>query len=262
MIPKILFIDLDGTLLDKGFGVWAKMSNVNRKQVLEFSKTGIVVISTGRVFNSEVRKISRSVNAKYTICQNGSIILDENFNELSNLAINQDLVTTVTDIIKDYKLTFSGNPGNYLYGRGFWNKIFCLFSHFKPKKYLNFKTRELNKILVIGHSKRKIKKLSNFLQEKLNDQINIKIVGKNYAIEITRKDCSKGIAACKIAKYLNIDLSETVHIGDSMNDSSTKGIVGKLIAMKSGSKRLKKMADEIGPRKHNAGVAKIIKSFK
>ncbi|MGZ9413140.1 HAD-IIB family hydrolase [Mycoplasma sp. 480] len=260
--PKLLFLDLDGTLLDKGIGVWAKMSEKNKDAVLEYSKQYPVVISTGRTFNHEVEKIAKSVNAKFIVCQNGSIILDKNFKEIQNYKISQEVIKQILDEVINQKLTFVANPGSIVYGRGFWNKIYSLFSHFSHKDYEEFEIKELNKILVIGHSKKKIKNLFNDLTTKFHNQIDARIVGKNYAIEITRHDCSKGEAAKTIAEFLNIDLKESMHIGDSMNDSTTKNIVGTLVAMKSGSKRLQEIADVVGPRKQNGGVSKILKSFK
>ncbi|MBN3534621.1 HAD-IIB family hydrolase [Mycoplasma procyoni] len=259
--PKILFIDLDGTLLDKGIGVWAKMSQKNEEAVREFSKTGIVVLSTGRVVSDEVKEIAKKVNAKFSIFQNGSIILDENFNEIQNLGFSAESVQKIVDYLKKYKFTFAPNPGNFLYGRGFWEKVFCKFSHFDAADYDDFVAQEANKILVIANSQKRIKKFHNYIEEKYDDFLNAKVVGKGFAIEVTRSDCSKGIAALKICQMLNIDPKETAHIGDSMNDSSTKDIVGNLIAMRSGSRKLKKLADQVGPAKHFGGVAKIINSF-
>ncbi|UWD34103.1 Cof-type HAD-IIB family hydrolase [Mesomycoplasma molare] len=260
--PNLLFLDLDGTLLDKGIGVWARMSEKNKNAVLKYSKDHPVVISTGRVFSNEVRNIALNINAEFVVCQNGSIILDKNFKELENSKISSDVVEIILKEVQDLKITFVANPGEIIYGRGVWNRVFSWFSHFEPKKYSDFFSKELNKILLISRSKKKIKKILNLLNTKFSNEVEAKVVGKNFAIEITKKGCSKGNAAKKIADLLNIDLSNSMHIGDSMNDSSTKNIVGNLIALKSGSKRLREIADTVGPRKRRGGVAKILNSFK
>lgn len=261
-LPKILFLDLDGTLLDKGFGVWAKISKKNIKEVKKYSEQGIVVISTGRMFSKEIEEIAIKINAKYVVCQNGAIILNQKFEEIQNLTLNQKIVSDIFNLAIKEKLNFVANPGSNIYGNNIWNYIFALFSHFHPKKTIEFKAKELNKILLISNSKKKIQNFHYLLENKFHDLIISKIVGKDYAIEITNRYSSKGIAAEKIANLENIDIKKTIHIGDSMNDSSTKGVVGKLIAMKNGSKKLKIIADEIGVRRQFGGVAKIIQKIK
>ncbi|VEU59703.1 Cof-type HAD-IIB family hydrolase [Mesomycoplasma neurolyticum] len=257
----VLFLDLDGTLLDTGVGQWAKISKNNQEAVCNFSKIGKVVISTGRSFTWHVRKIAESVNASFLVCQNGSLIYDKNFHKIKDKKISSSVVDSIFQIAKQFKASIVANSSFFIYGPFFWNRFFSIFSSFKAKKYTDFKPYETNKILLIHKSQKKINKIFSEIKKHFKDEVSVEIVGKNWAIEITRKDCSKGIAAKEIAKILNVDLKNTIHIGDSMNDSSTKNIVGKLIAVKSGSKKLKKIADEIGPKRRNAGIAKIIKKF-
>lgn len=261
LLPKIIFLDLDGTLLDKGIGVWAKLSKKNENAVNKFSHQGIVVLSTGRMFSPEIQEIAQKVNAKYVICQNGAIIYNAIFEELQNLTIEKTWVKKIIELVQDWNLTFVANPGNKIYGKGFWKHAYALFSHFSAAKFETFQSDNLNKILIIGNSRKKIRRFHKFLEQEFKDVLLSKIVGKDFAIEINNINSSKGLAALKIAEFENIDIKETIHIGDSMNDSSTKNIVGKLIAMKSGSSRLKSIADEIGPKRRNAGISKIINNF-
>ncbi|WP_033160866.1 Cof-type HAD-IIB family hydrolase [[Mycoplasma] collis] len=258
---KALFLDLDGTLLDVGIGKWAKISDNNKNAVLEFSQKGKVIISTGRSFNLEVKKIAQTVNASFTVCQNGSQIYDQNFNLIKDLKISYPLVNQVFEIVKEWKASFVANSSIFIYGPFFWNKLFSLFSNFKAKKYKFFNAHDSNKILIIHRNKTQVRKIHQKINEKFFNDLKAEIVGKNWAIEITEKNCTKGKAAEYILDLLNINANNSIHIGDSMNDSSTSGIVGKLIAMKSGSNKLKKIADEIGEKRKKAGVAKILKNL-
>ncbi|MGL4357106.1 MAG: HAD hydrolase family protein, partial [Cetobacterium sp.] len=49
----------------------------------------------------------------------------------------------------------------------------------------------------------------------------------------------------------------SVHIGDSMNDTSTINYLGALIAMENSSQHLLNVATHIGPNYKNGGLAKV-----
>lgn len=80
----------------------------------------------------------------------------------------------------------------------------------------------------------------------------------NYVIEITDIKTNKAKAAQEYASLKGIDLSNSVHIGDSNSDACLKGYVGKLVAMGNATKELKEIADEIAPKNKNGGIYKYL----
>lgn len=68
----------------------------------------------------------------------------------------------------------------------------------------------------------------------------------------------KGNALGILADYLGVDMSETIALGDSMNDISMVKEAALGVAMANADDRLKKVADLIAPSNDDDGVAYVI----
>lgn len=253
---KITFIDLDGTFLDLGYGVKSGVSKTNIRVARQLSNSSIVVISTGRKMSKKIQLIGEKINAKYYICQNGAAIFDANLKLISHHLIDKSIVEEISQIAFRNKATIAFDD-QVIYGKGGWKHIVSWFSEFKPKSNKKINILDTEKILIISYSRNKIINIEQTLKTIFSNKINISRIGKKFALEITNSKASKGIGAKFIAEKEQVNLKNTAHIGDSMNDASCKGVVGNLIAMKSGSKKLKAIADSIGFSKRH-GVAKTI----
>lgn len=71
-------------------------------------------------------------------------------------------------------------------------------------------------------------------------------------------DAGKGNALLHLAEYLNIDKSETVAIGDSMNDISMIKAAALGVAVQNADDRLKRYANLIVPSNNEDGLAYLI----
>lgn len=258
--PKAAFIDLDGTLLDKGFWHYARPSKENIDVIRKIGKQFPIVLSTGRSADKQIIHLLKILDLKYAVCQNGSLIIDYQSNILKNIKLDNDTVRIIAQKTVEAKLTFSINSTGEIYGNKWKTWWISRFSNLKPKPFSVAKLPKtgVNKILIIGFSKREVRNFAKQLEID-HPECSIKVVGRNWAIEVTDKSATKGLGNSFIAKeYLKIDPRETLHIGDSMNDSSVIGHMGKLIAMGNSYKDFKKIADEVGPNKKRGGVAKIL----
>ncbi|MFL0990406.1 HAD hydrolase family protein, partial [Mycoplasmopsis synoviae] len=84
------------------------------------------------------------------------------------------------------------------------------------------------------------RKLFKTWSEKYQSQIHITKLGPNdNFIEITDAKISKGITKKLFATLINNSKVKTVHIGDSMNDSTAVGQLDEVISMKMDQKSLK-----------------------
>ncbi|QJB70970.1 HAD-IIB family hydrolase [Mycoplasma sp. 1654_15] len=257
---KIFFIDLDGTLLDSGYGRSAKMSKRNEQAVLKASKKNIIVISTGRKYSSKVQNISKKIGAKYIACLNGALILQtDNQSVLKSEDINEIVVKEVFEIAQNNNICFSTDTEKILFGEGIRSKILAFITSLKAESFKTFKVKTAKKILLMSFSTNNIEIVFKQIKNKYEGFLNLALVAKGRAIEITSKPASKGEVIKFIAALENINLKNTVHIGDSMNDASTKNIAGQLIALKSGSKNLQKIADKVDGKIKYSAVAKILR---
>lgn len=77
-------------------------------------------------------------------------------------------------------------------------------------------------------------------------------------LEFVSLDCNKGTALKAVAKYYNIDLSQTVAVGDSYNDLSMLRVAGLPCAMANGEDDVKNFCKYVTDSCDNSGVAKLI----
>ena len=129
-------------------------------------------------------------------------------------------------------------------------------------KYAQFMNEFLhyvvNKIVIAGLIRaKKVWSLSEKIRKEVSG-VSVKTSGRDKIIEITDKSATKGKGAQLIANILNINIENTVHIGDSENDTTTLNKVGALIAVKNSSIKLLNVATHIGPNHKRGGVAKIL----
>lgn len=80
-------------------------------------------------------------------------------------------------------------------------------------------------------------------------------------IEITHSQAQKGIALTKYAASLNIPLTQTMALGDNLNDLSMLSQVGYSVAMANAEPEVKALATYETDLNDNSGVAKAILRF-
>lgn len=68
------------------------------------------------------------------------------------------------------------------------------------------------------------------------------------------KAFDKGRAVELVCRYLQIPLSDSIAIGDSMNDLEMMQTAGLSICMSNGSEKLKKIADDVCPSVREDGI--------
>lgn len=255
---EAFFIDLDGTLFDK----WnKKISKKNIAAIKEKQKNAHIVLSTGRSYSKKVKKVMKLLDIKYAICQNGAIVVDDQGNILQNITLNKEQTNSVVQIAKKNRIGFTINSEFLIYSNHWlWFPLRFLWrKKWKPIKKYQFKENFVNKIVLAGFIR--TKKIWNLADEMVKEfkGLSIKTSGRDKIIEITSDKATKGIGAKFVANLLKIDIKNTVHIGDSENDTTTLGTVGALIAVKDGSSKLLNVATHLGPNHKRSGIAKILK---
>ncbi|PZW00588.1 HAD family hydrolase [Metamycoplasma auris] len=260
--PKAYFTDLDGTLLDLP-KTKEKISEKNL-QILKGKNTSGTpfIIATGRYASDFVLDLAKKANSKYVICQNGGIIVDSNGEIIAKHEINKDTVIEILDLIKQKNLFFILNSGNTIYGNKARLKLIRPWVRsMTQKNYDDLETiTDCTKIIVFGTTKKGIKKLKEELESEFKN-ISIFIVSKGFAIEINDINASKGKAIEFVSKLLDVNPKETIHFGDSGNDTSSIPYVGAFVAMKNALRNVKSQAAWVAGSYKNSGVYNAIKKI-
>ncbi|MDJ1646395.1 HAD hydrolase family protein [Mycoplasma phocimorsus] len=268
MIKKIIFIDLDGTALDKKiekgiFNNFNAMSIKNISSIKNLPDNYEVIISTGRANNKKLKRIVKSIGSKNYIFWNGAgIVIDDIL--VKNLVIEKSKAKQIIDYAKEHDLNIIINSDmDKIYVKSSWFRFLIKF--FTYKKTYSYKSMainsDINKIMFFSINKNKIKKAVEYINNNFKDIIALN-THKNY-MEVTHIDAQKGYAELYMCEQLGVNPSHSFHIGDSMNDSTTKNKIGKLIVMYNASKSVKALADVVAPYSFKSGgLSKVIEDIK
>ncbi|WP_029608640.1 HAD family hydrolase [Mycoplasma simbae] len=255
------FIDLDGTMLDKGddFGY---MSKQNQNYLLNLQKQKPVIISTGRRPAGAVEKIMKMINAPYAVCSTGSLIVDKRGKIIHSVDIENKTKEQIVQYFMSKNLYFMANGTGIIYYKDHFNwNIRDWVNRFAKHKYTDFDTKQnIRQFLVFGPDIEGIKEIEQYLHNNYPD-LSTHIVSYGYSIEVTHKDATKGTANEIVAKLLGIDIKKCAHIGDSKNDLNALPQVGYLVAMGNAHEDVKAYASYIGSNWKDAGLSKTINDF-
>lgn len=258
---KAIFIDIDGTLRDNNGNISRRTIEAIRK----ITQKGILVILCSGRPKKYTENISRSCFAsKYIITSNGGNIYNYEKNEnLYNNKIAKKACLELYEIAKKADVRFIMNVGE--------NRVVNKLKHFDGSEeelkidletFLN--NNEVIQCTIADTDFDKIKKLKLDIENVSNVEIknrhkslldeNVPKEGTIY-YDVANLNSNKGNGIKNICKILNIDLKDTVAIGDDLNDISMFEVVGHSVAMGNASEEVKKYADESTQSNDNDGVA-------
>ncbi|MGI6424633.1 MAG: HAD family hydrolase [Tepidanaerobacteraceae bacterium] len=263
---KCVFCDLDGTLLNSH----SEITVQNRKAIEQLKKRGKqFIIATGR-HDLIAKKYHYELELSTPmIACNGALIKDiKNDKVLFMKPIESRLANEFLNYCKCNKLEHLVYTYDAIYYSKDSKRINFIIDYNKSvKKELraplfrieDFKgNKEIIKFLIIDDDKSMIEKLNN----DVNTDNSLTIVSSGETlIDIMNKGISKGDAVSALSNYLNIDLKETVVLGDNHNDLSMFNVAGLSIAVDNAEKLLKQAADYITLSNDESGVSHALYEF-
>ncbi|MBC2578812.1 HAD family hydrolase [Clostridium sp. DJ247] len=213
----LLVSDMDGTLIDND----GKISEKNIKAINSFvERGGIFTLATGRMVES-ARRYLHLININIpVILYNGTKIYDYNKEETIYELFLEDKIKSIIKQIKQYDASL----GIEIY----CEENVCIFNHCRftkrfdakrPDVYYDIPERLWNtnwtKVLILGEEEQIDKLEEDFIS--IFGQVNLVRSGENF-LEILPQNTSKGHALHRLCEMINIDISNTISVGDNMND--------------------------------------------
>lgn len=266
---KIIFTDVDGTLLDS----WGNVSQENIEACIKAQEQNVpVVINTGR-YGTNALKVAKMIKADqhqgYSIGNDGSEIWSFKDNKWIYLSqINPEtankLANWLFDYSPDFLLNFGGLDSMYvkrLYSK--WGKwLEHLDISIKQINQFSDIKESVSKILVILEQYWDSNKIKKFISEFEVEFPNLTIVQYHTNVfSIGNKDVSKGSAITWLCQHLKIDVQDSLAIGDSFNDLPMFETVGHPVVMDNAHEAIKTYAEWIAPNNDNHGVCRTIEHY-
>ena len=262
---KMVFSDMDGTLLWKGVRVSVENSAAIRKAV---DKGVEFVICTGRgVFGVEkhLQELHLLGKKGYVICQNGAAVYDlRDMHLVLKRSFSPSVVQPIAERARALGLElFYYDDRNFMIEKLTDEvKSYCWMMQANPR-ILQEPTDyagEFTKCLISGERKN-LSALKRYVEKTAGDIFDLFYSSETY-LELVKKGVSKGNALAATAQEANVPLAETIAIGDSDNDLSMILQAGLGVAMKNGEAHVKAAADYITERScEENGVAEAIEKF-
>lgn len=265
---KILFTDLDGTLLNEH----SEISDYTKRVLDEFTLRGnILVLASGRPLKSILQvKEKAGINYKstYITAYNGCLIFDcDGQQNILELRLDKDYV----DIIQRDAEEFGLHIHTYTDGEVVSPYESEEIKYYRQKVQIPLiVSRKLSdgiekspfKMLSIHLTDYDyIQKFETYLNEKYSGKINTLFSNTKY-LEIFNHKGGKGNAVKYLCEYLNIPIENSYAAGDAPNDISMIRAAGTGIAMKNASMDVKESADVITEFDNaNDGLARFIESI-
>lgn len=263
---KILFTDLDGTLLNDQKEI-PDENKLAIKEALDLNH--IVTVTTGRTFESAMQvthQLGLDVPGCFLICYNGAVIYDfKEQTSIIDMRMTEDQIQYLFSEAYKYDLYIQTYHG----GKIWTNTLGKELLHYSNASKMEYEIREdvvadlanfPNKVLLIDFNK---EKLIRFQEEhKAWEQNNCSsLFSCDEYLEYCPLGASKGQGLVFLANHLGIPIENTVAVGDEENDISMIRAAGCGIAMKNAKDYVKEAADFVTSSNNDCGVAKVIRMF-
>ena len=278
---------MDGTLLNSDH----KIPKENVELIKFAQKNGIqFVVATGRAYYEALPALNDESIKCDVISFNGGIIYDKNGNIINITPMKlKDLYYTI-EILKSLEINYQLYTKNTIYTNSIETDITGYIDlirangeepneqHLRQEAknrlalghitevenielYLNQEDNPAIKVIGISNDLEKLKHATELLSG--NDNISVTSSGANN-VEIMDKKATKGEALKIVADIHDINLKNTIAIGDNLNDQAMLDIVEYSIAMKNGNKELQNNAKFITEKTNSEGgvadsVMKLLK---
>lgn len=257
---KAIFIDIDGTLR----GSSKKISKRTIKAIKKISKKGILVVLCSGRPKKYTEYLSKKCHAsKYIITSVGGAIYD--YVENKTLYLN---IMDKTACLELYKISQRENT-DFLLHIGEEDNIISV-SDIKTNIEDFIKENDILQCVIIDKDFEKIKNLQPQIESIKNVEIKNRHRSLIYEDEpkegniyygIANIESSKGNAIKKLCEALNINLEDTIAIGNDYNDVSMFNVAGYSVVMDNAKESIKKYANEITESNDNDGVAIFLENL-
>ncbi len=238
---KIIFIDLDGTLLN------------SKKEISEFDVNALkfiimcgvkVVFASARGFYRilpYIKQIDNEKNGSYTLAFNGGLVLN---NKQTIKLVDNSIKEENFNILKKW-ITKTKNEENIAYG-------------YQNKYSLNdFGLNEpIYKIIMLNNEDR-VKEIRKEIPQYIKKHFEI-TSSEPTRIEFVQKGVTKEQSILKLLNHLNINTNEMIAIGDGDNDINMIKLAGCGVAMGNACQELKSVASIITETNEKSGVGKAL----
>ena len=262
--PKLIAIDIDGTILNSKSILTSRTRNTLRKAI----KQNIhVVIATGRMYTSALPLIKEAGIHLPSIFFDGALIRNPKTDEtLHERGLGEKLTAEILDFYRfnnwyiqiyfDDKLFVKDNNDPKC---RYYESIAKIKAIPLGKDFWNFHV-DSSKLLGIEQDLPSFQKMFDLTKKNFGNRIYSVASWKTF-VEMAHPDVNKGNALAILARSLGVRREDVLAIGDSGNDIEMLEWAGHGVAMGNSEDFIKDVADEVALCNDQDGAAQIIERY-
>lgn len=258
MNKKIVFFDIDGTLLSE---TTHKIPESAISAIHEMQKKGhLAFINTGRTF-AFLDDAIMEIGFDGFLCGCGTYIQYQN-RSLSHHKLPDDLCKKIVLLLRECELDAILEGKEKSYGETYERVHSQIFRDFidqyqYPYDTWDAKDLSFDKFFMYAGANEKFQRFKSELQDMFE------FIDREHGFyEVVPKGYSKASAMKEIAELLQIELENTIAIGDSNNDLAMLAMAGTSIAMGNSSKNLLDKVDYVTADVDDDGIYKALAYYK
>lgn len=269
---RLIALDLDGTLLNSD----KQLTQQNAQALACAAARGIEIVPTTGRFFSGMPEIIRSLPyLHYAITINGAAVYDVRQDaDIARAEIPLPLAVEIMRYLDTLPVIYDCYMNNW----GWMTRAMQLRADaFAPDEHYlrmirNLRTPVDDLKSYLLETGRDVQKIQLFLTDPALRMTLLRQLGGQFEglcvsssvpnnIEINSTDANKGEALRKLAAHLGLDISQTMAIGDGLNDLSMLRAAGIGVAMENACPEAKQAADYVTGSCDESGVAAAIRRF-
>lgn len=261
-MKKVIFLDIDGTLIDCMGGIKDITPNVKKSIKKVQEKGDYVFIATGRPYALIDENILNFGFDGFILANGAHIII--NNKTIYSQPIDKEFIKTLVAEFENNNIQYILQGELYSYMKDSCKEFYKYYddigvSRTYFKKEFDIEKIDVHKLEMLCPND-EIKKLCLSLIKTNQECDYFSSVNKS-AIEMYLKKNTKGSAILKVIDFLDVEIENTYAFGDGKNDIEMLSTVGCGIAMGNANDEVKKHSNKITDTVSNDGVAKGIEQY-
>ena len=262
--PKLIALDLDGTLFDSRGSVSTRTKTSLQKAMAEGTK---VIIATGRMYPSAMPIIKEIGITDPCVFYNGAIVRNPVNNEtIYERGLCEDLTAEVLAFYHSMDWYIQVYSDDRLYvqdGSDPKAKFYESIAKIEPlslgEHFWQYRT-DATKLLGISQDKETFYEMARCTKEHFSNRLYCATSWGAF-VEMVHPQVNKARGLEIAARHAGVERCDVLAIGDSGNDKEMLEWAGWGVAMGNASYEVKTAADEVAPTNNEDGVAFIVERY-